>query len=71
MNQIDHVLVDRRHASDIMDVRSTRGTDCDVDHFLACVQYRQRISMIKEKKGLKQRKYDMAKLQEGSVKRIR
>jgi hypothetical protein len=49
-----------------MDVTSMRGADCD----LVCVQYRQRIYMIKEKKVLKQRKYDMAKLQEGNVKRI-
>jgi hypothetical protein len=69
MNQIDHVLTDQRHASDITDVRSMRGADCDTDNFLVCVQHRQRISMIKEKKGLKQRKHDMAKLQDGNVKR--
>jgi hypothetical protein len=31
-NHINHVLVDRRRQSGILDVRSFRGADCDTDH---------------------------------------
>jgi endonuclease/exonuclease/phosphatase family metal-dependent hydrolase len=46
-NQIDHVLVDRRRQSSILDVRSFRGADCDMDHYLLAAKLRERLSVIK------------------------
>jgi hypothetical protein len=37
-NQIDHILVDRRRHSNIVDVRSYRAADCDTDHCLVVVE---------------------------------
>jgi hypothetical protein len=42
-NQTDHVMISRRHASDITDIRSQRGADCDSDHFIIRIKYRPKI----------------------------
>jgi endonuclease/exonuclease/phosphatase family metal-dependent hydrolase len=40
-NQIDHVMIDSRHATDILDVKSCQGADCDSDHYMEKIKYRQ------------------------------
>jgi hypothetical protein len=66
-NQIDHVLIDRRHASNILDVRSFRCLESDIehhssDHFLLGAKIRARISNINKERGVKCKRYDVAKL---------
>jgi endonuclease/exonuclease/phosphatase family metal-dependent hydrolase len=46
-NQIDHILINRRRHSSILDVRSFRGADCDTDHYLADAKIRERLAVSK------------------------
>lgn len=62
-NQIDHVLIDRRHASDILQVDSCRGADCNSDHYLVRIKCRQRIATYRVKRVEKApQRYDIGKL---------
>jgi hypothetical protein len=46
-NVIDHVLIDRRRHSSILDVRSFRGADCDTGHYLVVSKIRERLAVSK------------------------
>ncbi|KAI5739913.1 hypothetical protein M8J77_024939 [Diaphorina citri] len=47
-NQIDHVLIDKRHRWNITNVRSIRGAECGSDHNLVLVKIYQRIAVEKK-----------------------
>jgi endonuclease/exonuclease/phosphatase family metal-dependent hydrolase len=40
-NQIDHILVERRRHSNVLDVQSYRAADCDSDHYLLVAKVRE------------------------------
>ena len=63
-NQIDHILVNRRYSSSILDVRSFKGANCDSDHFLVIAKVRQRLSNANNTKGHKTKKWDTDKLKD-------
>ena len=47
-NQIDHILIDRRRQSRVLDVRSFRGSDCDTDHYLVVAKVREKLAVSKQ-----------------------
>jgi hypothetical protein len=48
-NQIDHILVDRRRHSNVLDVRTFRAADCDSDHYLVVAKVRERLAVNKQR----------------------
>jgi hypothetical protein len=47
-NQIDHILTDRKWHSSILDVRSFRGVECDIDHYLVVEKVMERLAKSKQ-----------------------
>jgi hypothetical protein len=46
-NQIDHLLIDKRLLSNLMNIRSYKGTNIESDHYLVGIKLRARISNAK------------------------
>jgi hypothetical protein len=47
-NQIDHISIDRRWHSAIVDVRSIRRADCDTDPYLVVEKVRERVAVSEQ-----------------------
>jgi hypothetical protein len=47
-NQIDNILIDRRRHSSVLDVRSFRAADCDMEHYVVVAKIRERIAVNKQ-----------------------
>jgi hypothetical protein len=67
--QTDHVLIDRRRHSSILDVRSFRGADCDTDHYLVVANVWERLAVSKRAaQMIDMERFNVKKLNEGDVK---
>jgi hypothetical protein len=47
-SQIDHILLDTRRHSSMLNVQSFRAADCDTDHYLVVAKVRERLAVSKQ-----------------------
>ncbi|XP_055390543.1 craniofacial development protein 2-like [Condylostylus longicornis] len=62
-NQIDHILIDTRHCSSVLDVRTYRGGNIDSDHFLVAARFRAQICNVRKLHTATTRKFNIGNLQ--------
>ena len=62
LNQIDHVLVNNNKKQIIQDVRTSRGPNCDSDHFLVKVIVMQKL-ITTQKEFVKKLRWNISNLQ--------
>jgi hypothetical protein len=66
-SQIDHILIDRRRHSSILDVQSFRAADCDTNQNLVVENVRERLAVSKKNNT----PYSYGEVQFQEIKRIR
>lgn len=66
-NQIDHVFIEGRHFSSILDVRTRRGANCGTDHMMVVGVLRIRTALKRRAANTAPRKLDMEKLADPDI----
>jgi hypothetical protein len=62
-------LIDRRRHSNRLDVRSFRGADCDIDHYLVVAKVKERLAVSKRAaQKIDTERFNVKKLNKGDVK---
>jgi len=67
MNQIDHILIQKKHSSTLKNVGCKQGVNVDSDHYLVMAEIQTRISMNIMHKGQRVQKYNVQSLENKEV----
>ena len=67
INQIDHIIVCNRWATDIENVRTYRGVTSDSDHFLVGATLKQKITLIIRNRTEYRKRWNVEKFDETDV----
>ena len=68
-NQIDHVLINRKFRTSVLDTRAIRSADIASDHHLVCAKLRLKLSAAPKRRGIRRTRYDTQKLESGECRR--
>jgi len=66
-NKIDHILVSKRWATDIENVRTYRGANSDSNHFLVGARHQQRTALITRNRSENHKRWNVDKFDERDV----
>jgi len=66
-NQIDHILVSKRWATVIENIRTYRGANSDSDHFLVGARLQQKMALITRNRIENRKRWNIDKLEETEV----
>ncbi|XP_055641725.1 uncharacterized protein LOC129778684 [Toxorhynchites rutilus septentrionalis] len=65
--QIDHVFIDCRHFSDIIEVRSYRSANVDSDHYLVMLKMRPKLAVVNNIRYRRPPRLNLARLKQLDV----
>ena len=68
-NQIDHILVSKRWATDIENIRTYRGANSNSDHFLVGARLKQKIAPVTRNRTVNRKRWNLDKFYETDVER--
>ena len=68
VNEIDRVLINKRRATIVEDMKTMRGANCDSDCFLHRIKIRHRIACIYQKKKKYKIRWDIHRLENKDTK---
>jgi hypothetical protein len=66
-DQIDHVIIDARHASHITDVTSCTSAHCDSDHHLIKLKYRSRLTTANMSTAVRNKTFNVGRVNDRAI----